>query len=141
MKLEQLKEFLLNLKRTCQIVSFVAKTEVTKWKPLKDCPDNENPYFPLMKGKGRQSRVTKISHLNGVIGAQYASCVAKQAKRKAMKSGNDSFTVPEIGPRQWGKRVQGSPLVKHEGKNGNTNYYLEYFTDTIIFTYTIIFFN
>ena len=126
MTIDQLKEVLLTLKRTCQIVSFVAKTELKKWKPLKSCPDNENPYFPLIKGKGRKTRVHKISHLNGMIGAKYGSCVERAAERKAIRHGDDSFTMPEIAPRKWGGRIEGTPLVRHETKSGEVHHYLEY---------------
>ena len=126
MTINQLKEVLLTLKRTCQIVSFVAKTELKKWKPLKDCPNNKNPYFILTKGKGRKTRVHKLSRLNGMIGAGYASCVAKAAERKAIRHGDDSFRVPEIGPRKWGERLEGTPLVRHENKSGEVHHYLEY---------------
>ena len=106
MKIDALKEILLNLKRTCQIVSFVARTEFTRWKPLKDCPNKKNPY---------KKRVKKLSYLNGMLGAQYGSCVERVAKRAGIDN------PPPIQPRKWGERVKGTPLVKHKDQ-----YYLEY---------------
>lgn len=56
-------------------------------------------------------RVEKISTIRGLIGFKYQNSV--NSKRKA--EGNDTEFV--AGPRPWGRRIEGAPVVEHKGKH------------------------
>lgn len=54
-------------------------------------------------------RVEKISDINGMIGFKFQNSVNAQLAR----DGEDADFV--AGPRKWGERREGTPLVEHKG--------------------------
>ena len=116
MTTDDLQGFLATIDPTCQPVSFIAET-LPDWHKIDDCPGKANPFdYSNGRGKGRTRRVYKVARVNGMIGARYSSCVERAAERAAIKSGADTFTVPPIGARRWGVRVEGTPMVEHKGQ-------------------------
>lgn len=63
----------------------------------------------LRKTGNPHSNVRKVSRVNVCIGFQYANSVNNQRERE----GSDPDF--EAAPRQWGIRIPGTVLVKHEG--------------------------
>lgn len=120
MTTDELQEFLATIDPTCQPVTFISET-LPKWKSARNQFDYSNG-----RGKGRTHRVYKVARINGMIGARYSSCVERAAVREAIQSGADTFEVPTIGPRRWGKRIEGTPLVHHVNAKGVQHYYLDF---------------
>lgn len=59
-------------------------------------------------------KVVKISRVNGMLGFNYSNSVNRQLERE----GEVADFVAQ--PRKWGIRIEGTPLVEHEG-----NFYVE----------------
>lgn len=95
---QELKDMLLNARRGANIVSIETETTPRMRK-------TGNPYA---------GRLVKQSKINGMINWYYENSVNNQREREGKK------TDFEAKPRQWGKRVKGTPLVEHKGR-----YYLE----------------
>ena len=96
--LGNLTEILLRVKGAT-IVSMVTDVEPGLIKP------KSNPLA---------GRVRKVSYVNGMIGFNYQNSVNNQLARE----GQDAEF--EAHPRKWGERIQGTPLVRHNG-----NVYIE----------------
>lgn len=84
-----------------QFVSLKTRTSV-KMKKGKEADGNLNPFY---------GRVEKVSRIRGRIGFNYTNAVnnAREAE------GNPEEFV--AGPRPWGKRVEGTPIVEHNGSH------------------------
>lgn len=66
--------------------------------------------FPkLLKTGNNLGTVRKVSRVNVTLGFQYEAAVNRQRVRE---DGTPDF---EAAPRQWGVRVPGTVLVRHEG--------------------------
>lgn len=80
-------------------------TLVTETVP--DMRKTDNPYV---------GRIKKISRINVIIGPNYESVINKRLNKENSKNAGNFHSLS----RQWGKRIEGTCLVKHKGK-----YYLE----------------
>lgn len=100
---EELRSLLLN-SRGCSPVTIIAET------------------VPAMRKTGNPlvGRVTKVSRVNGMIGFAYANSVNNQRLRES-----DDAALFEALPRKWGERIAGTPVVRHVGKTGVPEFYLE----------------
>jgi len=78
--------------RGATMVSFIASTE------------------PKMKGGNPFPGLRKITKINGVLNFNYQSAVNRQREREGVVA---DFVAE---PRKWGVRVEGTPLVTHNGK-------------------------
>jgi len=106
---DELQSFLVTIDPTCQPVSFIAETEPA-W------VSGPNPF---------KGRVLKLAEVNGMLGGDYGSCVARAHLRDAIKLGLTEFEIPPIEARKWGERVHGTPLV-HHFKKGTEYWYLDF---------------
>lgn len=61
----------------------------------------------------------KLSQVNVAIGFNYENSVNRQRDREGIE---EAF---EAQPRQWGTRINGTPLVEHTNKDGVHRLYLE----------------
>lgn len=79
--------------------------------------------IPAMRKTGNPlvGRTVKVSRVNGMIGFLYANAVNNQRMRE---QGEDA-PLFESYPRKWGARIEGTPLVRHVGKSGVEEFYLE----------------
>lgn len=101
---EELRSLLLN-SRGCAPVTIVAET------------------VPAMRKTGNPliGRTVKVSRVNGMIGFLYANAVNNQRMREQ----GDDAALFQAFPRKWGERIAGTPVVRHVGKTGVAEYYLE----------------
>lgn len=84
--------------RGCRVISFTTET-------IPSMRKGGNPWY---------GRIVKRSYVNGLIGFNYQNSVNNALIRQGEEA---DFTA---GPRAWGERIDGTPLVYHEGQ-----YYLE----------------
>ena len=75
------------------MVSFIASTE------------------PRLRAGNPYPGLRKVTKVGGVLNFNYAAAVNRQREREGM--------VPDFiaEPRKWGQRVEGTPLVYHNGKH------------------------
>jgi len=72
--------------------------------------------FPkVRKTNNPHPNIVKVSRVNGMVNFIYENAVNNQRKREGE---TPDF---EAAPRQWGQRIEGTPLVKHNDKT-----YLEF---------------
>lgn len=64
----------------------------------------------LLKTGNNLGAVRKVSRVNVTLGFQYENAVNRQLAREG------SETDFLAAPRQWGERIQGTPLVANKGK-------------------------
>lgn len=78
---------------------------------------------PAMRKTGNPlvGRVTKVSRVNGMIGFIYANSVNNQRRREQ----EEDAVLFQAFPRKWGERLTGTPVVRHVGKTGVPEFYLE----------------
>jgi len=92
---------MLASRRGATAVTFVAETEPAMLK-------TGNPYV---------GRTKKVARVNGMVGWDYERSVNLQRCREEQPL-DDAGEVAyfESAPRQWGRRIKGSPFVEHNGK-------------------------
>ena len=78
--------------RGATMVSFIASTE------------------PRLKAGNPFPGLRKITKIGGVLNFNYAASVNRQREREGM---TPDFVAE---PRKWGQRVEGTPIVTHNGK-------------------------
>ena len=83
---------MLHAIRGATIVSFIASTE------------------PKLKAGNPFPGLRKVSRVNGVLNFNYEKAVNRQRDREGMVA---DFVAE---PRKWGVRVEGAPIVTHNGK-------------------------
>lgn len=98
--LDKLCESLIFGRAGCQAVTIVAATVPTMRKTGNPFYDRETKTFSILKR----------SRTNGLINWIYQNSVNNQRLREGLEPDFE----PE--PRQWGKRIRGTPFVVHDGK-------------------------
>lgn len=78
--------------RGATMVSFIASTE------------------PRLRAGNPFPGLRKVSKIGGVLNFNYAAAVNRQREREGM---TPDFVAE---PRKWGQRVEGTPIVTHNGK-------------------------
>jgi len=116
-----LKEMLANLPRRAAFATFTAET-TPRMRKTED--GRGTPYNEFHDDDGN-CLVTKRSRVNVTINFNYGNSVNYQRERE---NGEDHEPF-EPEPRQWGERVEGTPLVEHKG-----SFYLEAKVENVLET-------